>query len=44
MAAEAEPPPLDEAPGPLTVKGVPVEPNLRILAVATLVKTLGTAP
>ena len=40
MTAEADPP-LEEAPGPLTVKGVPVDPNLRVLAVATLVNTLG---
>ena len=36
--------PLDDAPGPLTVRGIPVDTNLRILAVATLVNTLGTAP
>ena len=33
--------PLPAGPGPLTVKGIPVDPNLRIMAVATLVNTFG---
>jgi len=32
---------LDEGPQRLTLKGVPVDPNLRIMAVATLVNTFG---
>ena len=31
----------DDARRPLTVRGVPVDPNLRIMAVATLVNTFG---
>lgn len=34
-------PPLDDGPQRLTFKGVPVDPNLRIMAVATLVNTFG---
>ena len=30
-----------EPPAPLTVRGVPTDPNLRVLALATLVNTLG---
>jgi len=33
--------PLDDAAGRLTVRGIPVDPNLRVLAVATLVNTVG---
>jgi MFS family permease len=33
--------PLEGGPGRLTVRGVPVDPNLRIMAVATLVNTFG---
>ncbi|MEO6142609.1 MAG: MFS transporter [Dermatophilaceae bacterium] len=33
--------PLDDGPQRLTFKGVPVDPNLRIMAVATLVNTFG---
>ena len=33
--------PRPEAPSPLTVRGVPVDPNLRVLAVATVVNTFG---
>ena len=32
---------LQDAPGPLTAKGVPIDPNLRIMAAATLVNTFG---
>jgi len=32
---------VDDAPRPLTVRGVPVDPNLRIMAGATLVNTFG---
>lgn len=34
-------PPLTVSAQPLTVKGIPVDPNLRIMAVATLVNTFG---
>ena len=33
--------PVDDAPRPLTVRGVPVDPSLRIMAAATLVNTFG---
>ena len=33
--------PLEDAPKKLTLKGIPVDPNLRILGVATLVNTFG---
>jgi predicted MFS family arabinose efflux permease len=32
---------LEEAPAGLTIKGIPVDPNLRILGIATLVNTFG---
>ena len=33
--------PVDDGPRPLTVNGVPEDPNLRIMAGATLVNTIG---
>ncbi len=33
--------PVADSPKPLTVRGIPVDPNLRLMAVATLVNTFG---
>src|SRR5450631_1836740 len=32
---------LDEAQGPLTARGIPIDPNLRVMAGSTLVNTFG---